>query len=51
VLKSSTLNMWSSMCDLSFNNVSFANVSAIEFGAYMFRIEISSSWIFFLWWI
>jgi len=34
------------MCCLSFSNVSFTNVDALAFGAYMFEIEMSSWWIF-----
>ena len=33
VLKSPTINMWGLMCDLSFSNVSFANMNALTFGA------------------
>ena len=40
VLKSPTINVWGSMCDLSFSNVSFTNVGALVFGVYMFRVEI-----------
>ena len=36
------------MCDLSFSNVSFANVGALAFEVYMFRIEMPSWWIFSL---
>lgn len=45
-LKPPTLNMWSSMCDLSFSNVSLINVDALAFRAEMFRTETSSWWIF-----
>jgi hypothetical protein len=33
------------MHNLSFSNVSLTNVSALAFGALMFRIETSSWWI------
>jgi hypothetical protein len=39
VLKSPTINVWGSMCDLIFNNVSFTNVGALAFGKW---IETSS---------
>ena len=37
-VKSPTTNVWVSMCDLNFSNVSFTNVGALAFVAYMFRI-------------
>ncbi|KAL6033093.1 hypothetical protein STEG23_012577 [Scotinomys teguina] len=46
VLKSPTINFWDLMDDLSFSNVSFTYVGALVFGALMFRIDTSSSWIF-----
>jgi hypothetical protein len=46
VLKSPSINMLGLMCDLSFRNVSFMNVGALEFGAWKFRIEMSFWWIF-----
>jgi hypothetical protein len=33
VLKSPTINLGGSMCDLSFSNVFFTNMSALVFGA------------------
>ena len=33
ILKSPIINVWDLMCDLSFSNVSFTNVSALMFGA------------------
>jgi hypothetical protein len=32
VLKPPSTNLWSSMCDLSFSNVSFTNVGVLTFG-------------------
>ena len=46
VWKSPTINLWGSMCDLSFSNASFTNVGAIVFVAYIFRIGLSS-WLIF----
>lgn len=46
VLKSPTINVWGLICGLSFSNVSFTNVGALAFGAYMFNIEKSSWWLF-----
>jgi hypothetical protein len=34
--------MWDSMYDLSFGNISFMNVIALEFGTMMFRTETLS---------
>jgi hypothetical protein len=42
VLKSPTIIVWGTMCALSFNKVSFMNVSALAFGAQIFRFESSS---------
>ena len=39
VLKSPTIIVCGAMCALSFTNISFTNVSALAFDAYMFRIE------------
>ena len=47
MLMTPTVNVWGSMCDLIFSNVSFTNLVALAFGAEMFRIEMSSSWILF----
>lgn len=38
VLRSSTINEWGLLCDLSFNNACFTNVAALAFGANTFRI-------------
>lgn len=38
----------SSPSDLSFSYITFTNVGAIVFGAYRFRSETSSWWIFLL---
>ena len=40
------INVCASMCDSTFSNVSFINVGDLEFGAYMFRIEMSF-WLIF----
>ena len=42
VLKYATIIVWGKICVLSFSKVSFMNVGALEFEAYMFRIESSS---------
>ena len=42
VLKSPTIIVWCEMYFLSFSWVSFINVGAFVFGAYMLRIESSS---------
>ena len=42
VLKSPTIIVWCEMYFLSFSRVSFMNVGAIVFGAYMLRFESSS---------
>jgi hypothetical protein len=42
VIKSPTIKVWGSMCDLNFTNVSFTNMGALILGAWMFGIEISS---------
>jgi hypothetical protein len=46
VLKSSTISVWSLAYDSSFSNVSFTNVGALALGTQMFRIEMSSWWVF-----
>ena len=46
MLKTPTIIVWGVMCALRFSKVSFMNVGALAFGAYMFRIE-SSSWQMF----
>lgn len=46
LLQSPTINVLGSMCDLHFNNVSFTNVGALVFAAYVFRIVMFSCWIF-----
>ena len=46
VLKSPTIIVLGAMCTLSFSKVTFMNQGALEFGAYIFRIESSSCWIF-----
>ena len=47
VLKSLTINVWGSVYDLSFSNVSFMNVDALAFRAKLFIIDTSFGWIFF----
>jgi hypothetical protein len=42
ILKSPTIKVWGSLCDLNFSNVSFTDVGSLVFEAEMFRIEISS---------
>lgn len=46
MLKPPTIHVWSSVCDLCFSNVSLMNVSALAFGAEIFRTETSSWWNF-----
>jgi hypothetical protein len=41
-LKSLTIIVWGVICTLSFSKVSFMNVGALAFRAYVFRIESSS---------
>ena len=41
MLKSLTINVWGSMCNLSFSNVSFTNVGALVFGSELrYRVGI-----------
>ena len=42
VLMSPTIIVWGEMYFLSFSRISFINVGAFVFGAYMLRIESSS---------
>jgi len=47
VLKSPTIIVGGTMWTLSFSKVSLMNIGALAYGAQIFRIESSYSWIFF----
>jgi hypothetical protein len=46
IFKSPTVSVWGSKYNLSFRNGFFMNVVDLTFGAQMFRIDMSSWWIF-----
>lgn len=48
VLNSLTHDIWRLICDFNSRSISFMNLGAVVFTAYMFRIAISSWWIFLL---
>lgn len=50
VLNSLTHDIWRLICDFNSRGISFMNLGAVVFIAYMFRIAMSSWWIFLLIW-
>ena len=48
VLKPLPINVWGSIWDLIFSNVSVTNMCVLVIGANMFRIKVSSWWNFLL---